>query len=69
MNLRLSELPTYPTMDSLLHNRRIQIWNIVCQKYNIPKSRFIALDTAIRAGDDIPHYRPPPSHRSKKEAR
>jgi hypothetical protein len=53
-------------MDSLLFNRRIQIWNTICQKYDIPKNRFMILDSAIRAGEEIPPYRAPPSHRSKK---
>jgi hypothetical protein len=41
-------------MESLLHQRRIAIWELICQNYKIPKARLDALDALIRLGEEIP---------------
>ena len=41
-------------MESLLQQRRIQIWEYVRQHYKIPKAKAEALDALIRSGEDIP---------------
>lgn len=43
-----------PKMDALLQQRRIQIWELLCQHYTIPKARQNILDNLIRQGEDIP---------------
>ena len=41
-------------MDSLLEQRRVVLWEQICQHYKIPKQRFEKLDAIIRKGEDIP---------------
>ncbi len=41
-----------PPMESLLLERRIRLWEMVCHHYSIPKGRVAALDKAIRAGEE-----------------
>jgi hypothetical protein len=42
-------------MEALLQERRIHIWEYLCQHYTIPKGQFKALDAAIRTGEELPH--------------
>ncbi len=50
-------------MESLLLERRIRLWEMVCHHYSIPKGRVAALDKAIRAGEEPVLKKPgkPPS--------
>ncbi len=41
-------------MESLLQQRRIQMWEYIRQQYKIPKGKAEALDALIRKGEDIP---------------
>jgi hypothetical protein len=42
-------------MESVLQDRRIRIWELLCQHYSIPKQQVSLLDKAIRAGEELPH--------------
>ncbi len=41
-------------MEGLLLDRRIRLWELVCQQYTLPKSITGKLDKLIRAGEEIP---------------
>lgn len=57
--------PPIPTtdMESLLLQRKIRLWEFLCQQYTIPKSTRQMLDTLIRKGEEIPYKRTPKESR------
>jgi hypothetical protein len=41
-------------MQAILEQRRIALWELICQQYKIPKHRFEKLDAIIRKGEELP---------------
>lgn len=41
-------------METILQDRKIRLWELVCQHYSIPRARMEKLDKLIRAGEEIP---------------
>jgi hypothetical protein len=46
-------------MEGVLHDRRIRLWELICQQYSIPKHQVSLLDKAIRAGEELPPPKKP----------
>lgn len=43
-------------MEALLQQRRIRLWELVCQQYSLPKGKRLQLDAIIRRGE-VPEKR------------
>jgi hypothetical protein len=41
-------------MEGILQDRRIRLWELICQQYSIPNHQVSLLDKAIRTGEELP---------------